>query len=153
MSQHQEQIRRVVGAIRTGVMDSDQAHAALSKIPPDAVAWALIDTVCRADGARALFCDPDGLVDGQEPGWFDVEGYSTRARWEGTETNDGGLDGFKTLEAAIEYAQDASMAGFYEVVVTAYGSHELHESGERVWSKHHRPYAGDTPADSQPITP
>ncbi|WP_148211114.1 hypothetical protein [Methylibium petroleiphilum] len=81
-------------------------------------------------------------------GWFDVEGYSTKARWEGPESNDGGLDGFTTLEAAKAYAAGSAMDGFYEVVVTAYGQHVDYEPGERVWARHNRPYAGDGNEDS-----
>lgn len=137
------QINLVVGALRAGTMENDSAVLHLAKLSSADLAVALIDVVCRADGARALFCDEDGMVDGEHAGWFDVQGYSTKERWEGPETNDGGLDGFNTLEAAIEYAKSEAMASYYEVVIAAYGTHKEYEPGERVWRRNDRPYAGD----------
>jgi hypothetical protein len=133
----------VIGALRTGALDNDAAETTLAKLSSASLAAALVDVVSRAEGARALFCDTDGLVNGEDPGWFDVEGYSTKERWEGPELNDGGLDGFTTLQHAIDYANSGAMAGFYEVVISAYGEHKDYEPGERVWSMFKRPYAGD----------
>ncbi|MBG6083196.1 hypothetical protein [Rubrivivax gelatinosus] len=72
-------------------------------------------------------------------GWFDVDAYSTKDRWEGPQPHDGGLDGFMTLGAAIDYASCEELAGFYEVVISAHGVHADYEAGERVWSRHKRP--------------
>lgn len=136
-------IRLAVGALRAGAVDNDAAAGLLSKLSSQKLADALVDVVSRSDEARALFCDAEGYVDGEPPGWFDVDTYSTKARWEGPDANDGGLDGFLTLEAAIEYANSPALAGNYEVVVSAWGEHERFEAGERVWTRFNRPLAGD----------
>ena len=81
---------------------------------------------------------------GEDAGWFDVDGYSTRARWEGPSSNDRGLDGFTTLAAAIEYAQSTDMDDCYEVVISAWGQHSEYETGDRIWSRHNRPLQIET---------
>jgi hypothetical protein len=73
-----------------------------------------------------------------EDGWFDVEAYSTRGRWEGPDRNDDGLEGFTTLKGAIECANSPQFEDFYQVVVSAYGKHKDHEAGERVYWRFHR---------------
>lgn len=78
-------------------------------------------------------------------GWFDVDAYSTKDRWEGPEAHDGGLDGFLTLQAAIDYATSKELDGFYEVVISAHGEHTDYEAGERVWSRYNRPLMDDLP--------
>lgn len=139
----QHQIRMIVGALRSGSLDNDTATASLALLDSATLAQTLVDVVSRADGARALFCDEDGHVDGEEPGWFDVEAYSTKERWEGPELNDGGLTGFTSLEAAIEYAKSDALKACYEVVVTAYGDHKEYTSCSHVWRRNNRPYPDD----------
>lgn len=139
-----EYLRLVIGAMRTGALSNDEAAAALSKLDGSVLAETLVDVVCRAEGARPLFCDQDGYVDGKEPGWFDVDAYSHKDLWEGPDAHDGGLDGFCTLEAAIEFASSPEMSEFYEVVISAHGEHADYEPGERVWNRYNRPYVGES---------
>lgn len=81
-------------------------------------------------------------TDADSKGWFDVDAYSTRELWEGPDAADNGLDGFNTLEAAIEHANSDSYKDCYQVTVVALGQHTEHDPGARVYHRFNRP---DTP--------
>jgi hypothetical protein len=87
--------------------------------------------------------DLDREVAGENDGWFDVQAYSTRDRWEGPELHDKGEDYIRTKEAAISAAQRPEYVGCYEVTVVAYGQHAEHQPGETVFSLHNRPSGCD----------
>ena len=89
------------------------------------------------ESGRAFDCDDD------DKGWFDVQAYSTRDRWEGPELHDAGVDGFMALQSAILAAQREEYAGCHEVVVVAYGKHTQYEPGETVFSLRNRPAGCD----------
>jgi hypothetical protein len=87
--------------------------------------------------------DETGGVDSKEgsddEGWFDVEAYSTRERWDGPCFGDESLDGFMKFEDAKEYADSEQFKNFFQVVVIAYGEHAEYERGETVYSRFDRP--------------
>lgn len=90
-----------------------------------------------------LVVGPWGWVMGEDSedvgGWFDVQAYSSRGRWEGPELHDGGVDGFLKLEGAISCANSDEYKDCYEVLVVAYGIHAEHGAGEVVLSRRNRP--------------
>lgn len=75
----------------------------------------------------------------ENKGWFDVQAYSTRERWEGPDLHDSGEDYFPTKEGAIAAAQREQYMGCYEVIVVAYGEHGDYTPGETVFSLRGRP--------------
>ena len=76
------------------------------------------------------------IVTGPTPdGWFDVDAYSTKELWEGPDTADDGLDGFNTLDAAIQHAKSDTYKNCYQVSVVACGQHAEYEPGERVYAR------------------
>jgi len=81
----------------------------------------------------------EGSKCGDDAGWFDVQAYSTRARWEGPDLADAGLDGFEKLQAAVDCANSEQYTDCYEVVVTAWGNHKDHEPGASVYCRFNRP--------------
>lgn len=96
-------------------------------------------------GARALMANEAlGIVDSNpRDGWFDVEVYSTKDRFDGPNGPDGGLDGFNSLSAAKSHAQSKSTyPGAYEVQVVAYGDHAKYTPNQCIWSL----LEGSTPA-------
>lgn len=74
-----------------------------------------------------------------EDGWFDVEAYRTRERWDGLCFGDESLDGFMKFEDAKAYADHEKFNDFFQVVVIAYGEHVKYERGETVYSRFSRP--------------
>jgi hypothetical protein len=91
---------------------------------------------------RAHICKVDSATEPVEAtaveGWFDVEAYKTSERWNGPDRENEGLDGFNTLQAAVDYANGPEFSNFYQVVVSAYGRHAEYEAGERVYSRFNR---------------
>lgn len=59
-------IRHVIANYYLSTITSDQGIEALQKASPQLLAECLVDTVDRGQ-ARPLFCDEDGLVDGEQP--------------------------------------------------------------------------------------
>jgi hypothetical protein len=74
-----------------------------------------------------------------DEGWFDVDAYSTKERWDGPCLGDESLEGFLKLEDAMEYANSEQFKDFFQVSVIAYGEHAQYERGETVYSRFSRP--------------
>lgn len=88
-------------------------------------------------GARALMANESlRIIDGNpRDGWFDVEVYSTKDRFDGPSGPDGGLEGFNSLSAAKSHAQSKSTyPGAYEIQVVAYGDHAKYMPNQCIWS-------------------
>ena len=75
----------------------------------------------------------------EQAGWFDVDAYRTQASYEGPDAAEETLDGFLTLQAAIDYANSSAFDDFYEVTVVALGEHRDYDPGERVYWRFNRP--------------
>lgn len=67
--------------------------------------------------------------------WFDVLAYTTKEIFEGPDLADDGLEGFSTLEGALQFVDSLPADKFYEVQVVAYGEHPQYEPGAIVYSK------------------
>jgi hypothetical protein len=59
-------IRHIVAARHGGHVSSEDAGKLLQLVSKESLVDALLDCVARGEGSRALFCDADSLVDGQQ---------------------------------------------------------------------------------------
>ncbi len=67
----EKQIRNVLAVMFQQRITQEEAEQMLGDFRPATLAKSLIDVFNRAEGARALFCDEDGYVDGEKPNLSD----------------------------------------------------------------------------------
>ena len=59
-------VRHIVAALHGRHFSTEEAKTMLQLVAKESLVDALVDCIARADGSRALFCDADSLVDGQQ---------------------------------------------------------------------------------------
>lgn len=122
------QIRNIIAAMYTGSIESDTAERALATISKEKLAELVVNMFQRVGENRPLFCDSDGYVDGESPGWFEV------ISWGVGDALHSNISRFKTLNAAIEYAKDKRHANCNKVFIEAKCEHDRYKNNEQVWS-------------------